>query len=186
MTEIDRIIRSRKSIYPPKFNGEKVAQKDLEQILQAAVYAPNHKKTEPWRFIVFREKAKAELGQKIAELYKEKTSPEKYKEKKHKSLKEKATLSDAVICIVCDLSGKVPEWEEVSATAMAVQNLHLKATELKIGGYWSSPRFVNYMADFLKLKENQKCMGFFFLGKVTPEQFEVRDYEWEKFVTFKD
>ncbi|NNC33646.1 MAG: nitroreductase, partial [Croceitalea sp.] len=56
------------------------------------------------------------------------------------------------------------EWEELAATAMAVQNMWLVATELNLGSYWSSPGLIAYMDDFFDLKEGEKCLGFFYVG----------------------
>ena len=33
---------------------------------------------------------------------------------------------------------RMPEWEELAATAAAVQNMHLMATSLGAAGYWTS------------------------------------------------
>ena len=33
---------------------------------------------------------------------------------------------------------KLPEWEEICAVAMSVQNMHLAAEAMGIGGFWSS------------------------------------------------
>ena len=42
------VIKSRRTITPKDFNGGKLSQKELEVILEAANWAPTHKKTEPW------------------------------------------------------------------------------------------------------------------------------------------
>ena len=42
------VIKTRRTITPKDFNGEKLNQKELEVILEAANWAPTHKKTEPW------------------------------------------------------------------------------------------------------------------------------------------
>jgi len=50
-----------------------------------------------------------------------------------------------------DPKESLPEWEEVAAVAMAVQNLWLSSHEKGIGGYWSSPGVVQHLGDFLEL-----------------------------------
>ena len=66
--------------------------------------------------------------------------------------------------IVTSYSGVVPRWEEVAATACAVQNLWLAASAAGIGGYWSSPGTIKHMGDFLGLSTNEECLGFFYMG----------------------
>ena len=52
-SEINRLIRERRSVYPAQYSGEKVDDSIIKQMLENANWAPNHKKTEPWRFTVF-------------------------------------------------------------------------------------------------------------------------------------
>lgn len=184
MTNLDQIIRSRRSTYPKDFNGQEVTSSEIEQILSTVAYTPSHKKTMPWRFIVFRDEYKAKLGEELARLYKEKTSADKFLEKKYNAIIEKVDLSSVIIALVVDYSDKVPQWEEEAALAMAIQNMWLKATEINVGGYWSSPGFSEDLASFLSLEENQKCKGLFYLGKSDTE-YEIRDLDWKKYVEFK-
>jgi hypothetical protein len=45
-----QIIKSRRSITPKSMNGDKLTPDQLSTILEAANWAPTHKKTEPWLF----------------------------------------------------------------------------------------------------------------------------------------
>ena len=63
-----------------------------------------------------------------------------------------------------DPSQSVPEWEEVAATSMAVQNIWLSCVDSPIGGYWSTPSYANELRDFLELSNNERCLGLFYLG----------------------
>lgn len=185
MTALDTIIKSRKSTYPKDYNQEEITREELERLLSVTSFAPNHKKTRPWRFHVFTGEAKNALGEKLASVYKETTDPEKFLENKMKSIQEKAVQSQVVICIVHHISQSVPEWEEHAAIAMSVQNLWLKATELGIGGYWSTPSLVRHLDDYLSLEENENCLGFFYLGK-TDYEFPVKEHDWKEYVVFRD
>ena len=48
---------------------------------------------------------------------------------------------------------------------MAVQNIWLSCVSYKIGCYWSTPKYSIKMSKFLGLKKNEKCLGFFYMGK---------------------
>ena len=63
-----------------------------------------------------------------------------------------------------DLDNSVPEWQEIAATAMAVQNMWLTCVEKKIGCYWSSPKYISKMSKYFSLNQNQRCLGFFYMG----------------------
>ena len=163
---LKNIIETRRSIYPKSYSTEEIEEEVLVEILNSANFAPNHKKTKPWRFRVFRGEEKNQLGAHLAEIYKQTTRPEAFLEKKYLDIVDKAVKSDAVITIVVNFSGLLPEWEEIAATSMAVQNMYLTATAHEIGCYWSSPGMINHLAEFLNLEENQKCLGLFYVGKV--------------------
>lgn len=158
------IISQRRSIFPSQFSEQTVSKQTIEVLLESAHCAPTHRKTEPWRFKVFQNDAKELLGQQMALAYRETTS--KYSATKAKKIKIKVDQSPAIIaiCMQRDLGESVPEWEEIAATAMAVQNLWLHATELGLGGYWSSPSFAKEMRTFLDLATGEHCLGFFYLG----------------------
>ena len=51
-----RVIKKRRSIFPKDYNGKgrKPTDSDIELMLEAANWAPTHKRTEPWRFVVLR------------------------------------------------------------------------------------------------------------------------------------
>jgi len=44
-----QLIKARRSIFPKDYTGELVEDDAVRTMLQAAVWAPNHGKTEPWR-----------------------------------------------------------------------------------------------------------------------------------------
>lgn len=160
-------IKKRRSVFPPQFNEEEISALEITTLLEAANWAPSHYKTEPWRFkVIHSQESKAKFSSFIAETYKEKIT--KFSEIKYKKLKGMPFKSGAVIaiCMQRDENERAPEWEEISAVAMAVQNLWLQATQMEIGGFWSSPRLIiNKMHHFFKLNEGEKCLGFFYIGK---------------------
>jgi len=43
----------RRSIMPAQYTGALVNETTVRDILESATYAPTHKRTEPWRFMVF-------------------------------------------------------------------------------------------------------------------------------------
>ncbi len=161
---LKNIIESRRSIFPKDYTTEEIPHEVLDEILNSANFAPNHKKTKPWRFKVFRGMEKTELGEKLAELYKENTRPEVFLEKKYNDISAKVQKADTVLAVCVSFSPLVPEWEEVAATSMAVQNMYLTCTVNNVGCYWSTPGMKDHIGDFLGLEENQKCYGFFYMG----------------------
>lgn len=163
---LKEIIESRRSIFPKDYSGEEIEQEIVDEILSSANFAPNHKRTKPWRFKIFKGEEKKLLGQKLAEIYKASTAPEVFLEKKYLSISEKVAKTNVIVSISVNFSGLLPEWEEIAATAMAVQNMYLTSTANKVGCYWSSPGIIKHLDGFLGLEENQKCYGLFYMGKI--------------------
>lgn len=161
---IKKVIEHRRSVYPRQYNDKPIKQVDIEQVLEAANWAPTHKRTEPWRFKVIRGEKLEEFGAYLAEKYKE--TAKKFSERKYKKIKNKCLQSSCVIaiCMQRDAKERIPEWEEVASTAMAVQNMWLTASDLGIGAYWSSPALRNEVDGFIDLNEGEHCLGFFYMG----------------------
>ena len=156
-------IESRRSIFPKQYNDRPIKNEDLKLILKAANFAPTHKKTEPWRFKVLRNFHKNEFGKFLSEKYK--TTTTKFSKYKFESINDNIKKSSAIIliCMQRDPLNSVPEWEEIASVSMAVQNMWLVSTELNIGSYWSSSKLVSYVHEFIKLKEGEKCLGFYYM-----------------------
>lgn len=163
---LKNIIETRRSVFPKSYSTEEITEEVVSEILNSASFAPSHKRTKPWRLKVFRGEEKNELGAKLAAIYKETTHPQSFLEKKYLDIADKISQCNAIITIVVNFSGLVPEWEEIAATAMSVQNMYLTATAHNVGCYWSTPGMINHLNEFLGLEENQKCIGLFYLGKV--------------------
>ncbi|TKC01300.1 nitroreductase family protein [Pedobacter cryotolerans] len=158
------IIKHRRSIYPDSYLEKEIPKEAIEQILENANYAPTHKLTEPWRFVVLTGNAKAKLGLALGEFYKKTIPAEKFLQKKFDSFSVKTQQAPCIIAINMKVSGKIPEWEELAAVSCAVQNMALSAQALNIGAYWSSPPLIDHLQDFLSLSSDEKCIGLFYMG----------------------
>lgn len=165
---IQESIKQRRTIKPLYFTGEKVQDKDIKEMLDCANWAPTHKLTEPWRFVVFSENAKTQFGKDHAEMYK-KVKSDDFDPKKYDKLMTIADKSSHVIAIIMkrDKEERVQEIEEIAAVACAVQNMMLVATEKGIANIWGSGgmTYHSLMKEYLGFGEKDKVMGFLYLGK---------------------
>ncbi|MBW2936957.1 nitroreductase [Aureisphaera sp. CAU 1614] len=167
---ISKIIANRRAVYPAQYNMEEVTVEEIKTILQAANWAPTHRRTEPWRFIVFHSKeSRGKLAEFLSTTYKEKSnnfSEVKYKKYQVNPVKAACVIA---ICFQRDPKESIPEWEEIASTAMAVQNMWLTASEMKIGAYWSSPSVSGSLGKLVDMNTGERCIGFFYLGKYDGE-----------------
>ncbi len=71
MSVID-LIKSRRSI--GVVDEKDVPDEVIRELLDAAIWAPNHRKTEPWKFRVIKGEGRIKFGKELARITKEKTS----------------------------------------------------------------------------------------------------------------
>lgn len=163
---ISDVIKNRRAIYPVQYSDVSIDLDIVHQILRLANWAPTHKRTEPWRFIVFGGKAKERLGAFLADEYKNHVPTESFDEKKSKKFVFNCERSQYVIMINIqyDQKNRLPEWEELAATAMAVQNMWLGCSALGIGAYWSSPIITKSLDKLVSMSDGEHCIGLFYMG----------------------
>ena len=79
---------------------------------------------------------------------------------------QKVNDSNAIISIFLnrDEKERLPEWEEIAAVSMSVQNMWLTCYANNIGSYWSTPSFLKEYGELIDLSVNQTSLGFFFMG----------------------
>jgi nitroreductase len=164
VSQINKVIRARKSVYPRQYIDKVIPKDIIEELLENANHAPTHKLTEPWRFKVFSGDGKNKLGEFLAEKYQE--TAHEFSEAKQEKIKSNVFKAGAVLAIVLhrDPEERVPEWEEVASLACAVQNIWISCNQYDLGGYWSSSPLKNYLGELVELKPNESCLGFFYLG----------------------
>ena len=165
--KVDKLIRSRRSIYPKAYNDQEITDEEIWHVLENANWAPNHKKTEPWRFRVLRGNALVRLGDFLADIYKSKTPDKLFSDAKYEKMRNKTTQASCVIAIYMmrDPQERVREWEEIAAVSAAVQNMWLTCTSMGIGAYWSTPSAFIDATDFVDVEPGERCLGLFYMGK---------------------
>ncbi len=186
---LEESIRRRRSLYPKQMSGEKVPIEVLEKMLEMANWAPTHLNTEPWRFKVFAEEDKDRLLDHCKNSYVVQTPAALFNHTKIEKLEERKKQVSHIIVICMQRNNLIPEFEEIAATAMAVQNMWLYLTKtLKYGGYWSTPAYAldSDFAAFLHLSESERCLGLFYVGTRSLESIESKGQrgEWAKKVSF--
>ncbi|HSX78201.1 MAG TPA: nitroreductase [Candidatus Saccharimonadia bacterium] len=162
-------LKDRRSINLRDLLPDPIALTCLEQMLEAANWAPSHGHTEPWRFTVFAGEARHKLGEVFAEAYRLGTPAERFDEAIMAFTRDRVLLAPVWISIGLqpDAVKKMPEWEEISAVAIAVHNLHLMTCGLGLGCKWSSGAASRHphVAQFLGLQPPAQLLGFLYVGK---------------------
>ena len=177
--EINHLIHARRSVFPKDYSGEAVPDHVIEQMLENANWAPTHKLTEPWRFVVFAGEGRKTLAAFQSECYKQVTSANgTFQENRYLDLQTKPMESSHIIAIGMrrDASKRLPEWEELGAVFCAIQNMYLTAPAYGVGCYLSTGGITNFeeAKTFFGLGADDKLCGFMQVGMPKGEPSESR------------
>lgn len=108
----------------------------VERLVRVATWAPNHRKTWPWRFAVFTGDGRSRLGNTIADALDPTTfdKPEKIEKFRVKYLRAPAMVAAGT----APGGSALRTAENRDAVAAAVQTLLLAATAAGVASFWSS------------------------------------------------
>jgi len=141
------IIRTRRSVRV--YKSGKVTDAQLEAILEAARWAPSGANTQPWEFVITRDRKKMK---RVREIYDNEWRQRKREDPVHyKGLKKDYVGDVSVLVLVCGdartkrvyLTTRQPGDREKlfqASIANAVEQMMLVAASLKLGTVWVSVR----------------------------------------------
>jgi nitroreductase len=167
--EFNVLVHNRRSVFPEDYTGETVDDAIVKQILENARWAPTHKMTEPWRFLVFTGDGIKALARAQSDLYKAVTEKDQtFKENRYNKLLTSPTLSSHIIVAIMkrDEKRSVPEVEEMGAVFCAVQNMYLTACAYGVGCYLSTGGITYFekAKELFGLENDDRLIGFFHIG----------------------
>lgn len=166
---VNELIRKRRSVFQPQYSGQIVDDAIISQMLENASWAPNHKLTEPWRFIVYTGEGIKKLAAGQAAIYKDVASTNgTFQEDSYQKLLTKPLLSSHIIAIGMkrDERKSIPEIEEIGAVFCAVENMHLTAAAYGVGCYLSTGGITFYeeAKPLFGLGADDRLLGFLHVG----------------------
>lgn len=165
---LSEIVRARRTVKPAHFSDREVPREIIEELLENANWAPNHGRTEPWRFKVYAGEARKTLSEFLPRLYQETTPADLFVESKLEGLRTNPLKAPYVIAILMkrQKAGKIPEIEEVEAVACAVQNMQLTARAHGLGAFWSTGNqtYSKMADDFFGIEAPDKFLGLLYVG----------------------
>jgi nitroreductase len=160
-------IKARRSV--PKLRPDPVARDTIEKMLDAAVWAPNHKMTEPWRFYVLTGESKrrfAEIRRRLrAATFPNPQAPEAAKalDRVYQDTVATPALIAATSHVAAD---EVQREEDFAATFMAIQNLMLAGVELGVGAYMRTGGILHdpELRTLLSLEDDRRILAVVYVG----------------------
>lgn len=136
----------------------------IEQLCELATWAPNHKKTWPWRFSLFTGDGRRRLGEAFAT---DMVAAGIGDEGKHEKTRTKYVRAPAVLVIGC-APHEHPTFhdENRDAVAAGIQNLLLGATAVGLASFWSSPPVMDgpTVLELCGFEPDDRAIGVVYLG----------------------
>ena len=165
---LDEAIKSRRSI--GRVLQTAVPRHLIEEIIEAACWAPSHYNTQPWRFIVMTGEGRSLLGKgyaNVAAAMNPELSGEQLEERQAKE-HMKAKRAPVIIAAVCSPSAdpRASFKEELAAAHASVQNLLLAAHAKGLGAIWRSgePMYHDAMKETFQLTDEEQLIALIYLG----------------------
>jgi nitroreductase len=164
-----KAIRTRRSFSLNSLDSEPIDRKLVERMLEAANWAPTHKKTEPWRFVVYQGKHRQVLSDAFGEAYRQTATGDDFSEARFQLLRDKVWQASVWIALGMARNPALPEWEEIVAFGCAVHNAHLMACSMGLGCKWTSgaTSIHQHVAEAVSFAPDIRLFGFLYVGRPT-------------------
>ncbi|MEK3724480.1 nitroreductase family protein [Paenibacillus sp. FSL H8-0034] len=157
-------IRSRRTLRA--FTDEPVSEQLVMELLNDAVWAPNHGLREPWRFLFVPSEQKGAFIEHLMPAF-DTAQQEKMRPYLH------AQASAFLIVIMPDKDTHDKQWEEdLMASAALIQNFQLLAWERKLGVVWKTNdhNWNPAVRERLGVQSGEKITGMLHLGHFEDDQ----------------
>lgn len=164
------LLAQRRSSSPQTLAAPAPEGRELDDLLRLAARVPDHGKLFPWRFVLLRGPAKAELAARYEQLAKDRPDPEKAAG----VLFKLKTPPLAVVVISRVSEGPIPAWEQLLSAGAVCQNLLIAATAMGYGGNWITDWY-SYdpkATALLGLAPNEQVAGVVLIGTPTEAPLE--------------
>ena len=144
----------------------------LEAMLQAALRAPDHANLKPWRSVMVAGEGLTKLGQILHQAQLER-APESDAQTLERCIKMPHRAPSILVLVASPKEHpKVPEAEQIQATAAAGSAILLAAHAQNIGAVWRTGWVVSHpmIREAFDIKEHEQIIAMIYMGtpSVTP------------------
>jgi nitroreductase len=156
----------------------------LENILQSALRAPDHRSLSPWRFVVCTDKGLDKLG----EVFEEAAICNGVDQAIVDRARQLPLRAPMVIVAICDHKEHdgVPWVEQVASTACAVQAMQMAAVAQGFQGIWRTGSYAQdeTVKKAFACKAEDEILGFLYLGSSPLKPMQKPSKSVSDFVSF--
>ena len=152
-----------------RFRDQPVDRDVVLRLLESAIRAPNHKLTEPWRFVVLTGRARDQFAEIRAghrlKRFSDPSSSEAQSASQKVLRESRETPVQVVVSMVENPDERTRE-EDYAATMMAIQNLLVAAQALGLGSYLRTGALMRdpSLLALAGIPDDQRVVGIISLG----------------------
>jgi len=152
-----------------RFRPEPVPRPAIERLLECAIRAPNHRLTEPWRFAVLLDEARAQFAEiRAKHRLKRFADPESAEAiAGAEKVRRESLETPAFVVVMCAVSqDDTTREEDYAAAMMGIANLMTAAESLGLGTYLKTGGVMRepLLAKLVGLEEGFRVVGVVSLG----------------------
>jgi nitroreductase len=168
-----------------QYRAEPVPPELIGRLLECAVRAPNHKLTEPWRFVVLtgaaRDKFAAIRAQHRLKRFEDPSSSEALAAAEKVRREAQATPAYVIVSSVVN-PDELTRQEDYAATMMAVGNLIVAAQSLGLGTFLRTGGVMEDqgLLDLAQIPENQRIVAIVSVGYPSDQAPPRRRTPWSE------
>jgi 5,6-dimethylbenzimidazole synthase len=188
---LEKIMMLRRDVRGNRFIDSEVSNNDIEKILRAGSLAPSVGFSQPWEFVVIRNKS---TKQAIADNFEQESNKARQlfddqQRDRYAKLKLEGILETPVNIAVFYRPSLEPVLGQTSMLAMgeysvvcAVQNMWLMARAMNIGIGWVSILEANAVKEILNAPQQNKLVAYLCVGHVDEflDKPELEILKWKK------
>ncbi|MCL6456746.1 MAG: nitroreductase [Gorillibacterium sp.] len=163
--ELKQLIIERRSIHA--FENRSVSPSIVEELLDSAVWVPNHRLTQPWRFILVHREGRGLIGQ-AGRAFAERMEkePAKKQEAGQRLYDKLMAIPMFLVVVMAENPHPLIREEDYAATSCVIHNLSLLAWEKGIGMVWETYPLIHDpgFREALSIRPGEKVIGSLHLG----------------------
>lgn len=162
---VAQLIKERRTVH--QFEDRAVSIELIKELLDTATWVPNHRMTQPWRFVMVHgegRKAIAEICREINE--KKAQDPKKAKEIGQKFYDKLMAVPMFVVVLMKEDPSITVREEDYASTSCLIHNFSLLAWEQGLGMVWQTYALMNHphFREVLGIGPGEKVVGSLHLG----------------------
>ena len=159
-----QLLQTRRSVLSKNLTSPGPNKEQLNTILEIAARVPDHRKLEPWRFIIIEGDNRLSLGEKFCEIKQNQCdlTPEQMEAEKNRY----SYAPTVIVVVFSPVEHKTPVFEQLLSCGAVCQHINLASIALGFSSQWVTNwcSFDKTAQKELGLKAHESIAGFFHIG----------------------